>query len=153
MKNKHSGSTFDSFLQEEGIKQDVEAVAIKRVLSWQFKKLMAEQHKTKVKMAREIQTSRSQLDRLLDPKKLSVTLGTLTKAAHVLGKEIVIQITDRQRPELHTGSLPEVTSMHPAVGWFYSLPALVGFYHAKGSTPYEVDGCPFWNDRLLNRSR
>ena len=94
MKNKHSGSTFDSFLEEEGIKQEVETVAVKRVLAWQIKEAMAKQHKTKVEMAKALHTSRSQLDRLLDPDKLSVTLATISKAAEVLGKELVIRIRD-----------------------------------------------------------
>ncbi|MGH9622170.1 MAG: hypothetical protein ACRD4Q_07880 [Candidatus Acidiferrales bacterium] len=94
MTNKYSGSTFDSFLEEAGIKQDVETVAIKRVLAWQFKQAMTEKHKTKIGMAKELHTSRSQLERLLDPHKLSVTLGTISKAAKVLGKRVVFQIID-----------------------------------------------------------
>jgi antitoxin HicB len=103
MKNRHSGSTFDSFLQEESIRQEVETVAIKRVLASQFKQAMQKQHKTKVGMAKELHTSRSQLDRLLDPNKLSVTLGTISKAAKVLGKEVIIQIADIQQsaPQKH----------------------------------------------------
>lgn len=98
MRNKHTGTTFDSFLQEEGIRQEVETVAIKRVLAWQFKKAMSDQHKTKVHMAKELHTSRSQLERLLDPNKLSVTLSTISKAAKVLGKEVVIQLSDVKEP-------------------------------------------------------
>ena len=63
----HSGSTFDSFLEEEGIREEVEAVAIKRVLAWQLEQAMQEQQKTKQAMAKQLHTSRSQLDRLLDP--------------------------------------------------------------------------------------
>ena len=98
MKNKHSGSTFDSFLQEEGMREELETVAIKRVLAWEIKQAMAKQHKTKVEMAKALHTSRSQLDRLLDPHKLSVTLATISKAAQVLGKEVNIRITDVKRP-------------------------------------------------------
>ena len=70
----HSGSTFDSFLEEEGIREEVEAVAIKRILAWQLKQAMQEQQKTKHSMAKQLLTSRSQLDRLLDPENVSVTL-------------------------------------------------------------------------------
>jgi len=72
----HSGSTFDSFLEEEGIRGEVEAVAIKRVLAWQLEQAMHEQQKTKRAMAKQLRTSRSQLDRLLDPRNVSVTLDT-----------------------------------------------------------------------------
>jgi hypothetical protein len=89
-----SGSTFDSFLEAEGIREEVEAVAIKRVLSWQLEKAMREQQKTKQTMAKRLRTSRSQLDRLLDPQNVSVTLDSITRAASVLGKRVIIRIMD-----------------------------------------------------------
>ena len=90
----HSGSTFDSFLEEEGIREEVEAVAIKRVLAWQLEQAMRTQHITKQAMARKLHTSRSQLDRLLDPRNISVSLDTVARAARALGKSLVIRITD-----------------------------------------------------------
>src|ERR1700692_2063580 len=90
----HSGSTFDSFLEQEGIREEVEAVAIKRVLAWQLSQAMEEQQKTKQAMARQLHTSRSQLDRLLDPQNISVTLDTITRAARALGKRVIIRVTD-----------------------------------------------------------
>jgi antitoxin HicB len=90
----HSGSTFDSFLEEEGIRGEVEAVAVKRVLAWQLERAMQKQHKTKQAMARELHTSRSQLDRLLDPTNVSVSLDTITRAAKALGKRVTIRISD-----------------------------------------------------------
>jgi antitoxin HicB len=90
----HSGSSFDSFLEEDGIKDEVEAVAIKRVLAWQLERAMKVQQKTKRAMAKELRTSRSQLDRLLDPRNVSVTLDTITRAARALGKRVVIRIAD-----------------------------------------------------------
>jgi hypothetical protein len=90
----HSGSTFDSFLEQEGIREEVEAVAIKRVLAWQLEQAMLEQQKTKKAMAKQLHTSRSQLDRLLDPQNVSVTLDTITRAAKALGKRVIIRITD-----------------------------------------------------------
>ena len=90
----HSGSTFDSFLEEEGIQEEVEAVAIKRVLAWQLSQAMQDQQKTKRVMAKQLRTSRSQLDRLLDPQNVSVTLETIARAARVLGKRLIIRVTD-----------------------------------------------------------
>ena len=90
----HSGSTFDSFLEKEGIREEVEAVAIKRVLAWQLGQAMQKQQKTKQAMAKQLHTSRSQLDRLLDPKNVSVTLDTITRAARALGKRVIIRVTD-----------------------------------------------------------
>jgi antitoxin HicB len=87
-------SSFDSFLEEAGIKDEVEAVAIKRVLAWQLERAMKVQQKTKQAMAKELRTSRSQLDRLLDPRNVSVSLDTITRAARALGKRVVIRIAD-----------------------------------------------------------
>jgi antitoxin HicB len=93
-KVNHSGSTLDSFLEEEGIRDEVEAVAIKRVLAWQLEQAMQKQKKTKQAMAKQLHTSRSQLDRLLDPRNVSVTLGTITRAARALGKRVIIRVAD-----------------------------------------------------------
>ena len=90
----HSGSTFDSFLELEGIREEVEAVAIKRVLAWQLEQAMRQQQKTKQAMAKQLHTSRSQLDRLLDPRNVSVTLDTITRAARALGKRVIIRVAD-----------------------------------------------------------
>ena len=98
----HSGSSFDDFLEEEGYRNDVESVAIKRVLAWQFEQEMIRQQKTKRAMATALKTSRSQLDRLLDPQNTSVSLDTLTRAAHVLGKRLVLEIRDAQPQGLRT---------------------------------------------------
>jgi antitoxin HicB len=92
-RNSHSGSTFDSFLEKEGIREEVEAVAIKRVLAWQLEQEMRKQGKAKLALARELQTSRSQLDRLLDPQNTAVSLETITRAAKALGKTVVLRIT------------------------------------------------------------
>jgi antitoxin HicB len=89
-----SGSTFDTFLEQEGIREEVEAVAIKRVLAWQLSQAMQQQQKTKQAMAKQLHTSRSQLDRLLDPQNVSVTLDTITRAARALGKRVIIRVAD-----------------------------------------------------------
>ena len=93
-RTNHSGSTFDSFLEEQGIREEVEAVAIKRVLAWQFERAMQQQQKTKQAMAKQLRTSRSQLDRILDPRNISVTLDTITRAARALGKRLIIRVAD-----------------------------------------------------------
>jgi antitoxin HicB len=93
-----SGTTFDSFLEEHGIREEVEAVATKRVLAWQLEQEMKRQRKTKQAMAQELRTSRSQLDRLLDPRNTAVTLDTITRAAKVLGMKVAIRITSQRRP-------------------------------------------------------
>jgi antitoxin HicB len=90
----YSGSTFDSFLEQEGIREEVEAVAIKRVLAWQLEQAMKVQQKTKQAMAKQLRTSRSQLDRLLDPQNVSVTIATITRAARALGKRVIIRVAD-----------------------------------------------------------
>ncbi len=93
-KTDYSGSTFDSFLEEEGIREEVDAVAIKRVLAWQLEQAMRKQHKTKMAMAKQLRTSRSQLDRLLDPRNAFVTLDTISRAAAALGKRVILRVTD-----------------------------------------------------------
>jgi len=92
----HTGSTFDSFLEAEGIREEVEAVAIKRVLAWQLEEARKKQQKTKRAMARQLRTSRSQLDRLLDPRNTSVSLHTIARAARVLGKRLILRIADKR---------------------------------------------------------
>jgi antitoxin HicB len=90
-KNPHAGSGFDDFLAEEGILADVEAVAIKRVIAFQITKLMEDEEISKSEMARRMNTSRSSLERLLDPENDSVTLQTLQHAAHALGRRLHIE--------------------------------------------------------------
>jgi hypothetical protein len=94
LKSTHSGSSFDDFLEEEGLREEVEAIAVKRVLAWQLSEAMKMQQKTKQAMARELRTSRSQLDRLLDPENTTVSLETITRAATALGKRVVFEIKD-----------------------------------------------------------
>lgn len=85
---KHRGSTFDSFLEEENLLESVEATAIKRIISFELQKAMKKEHVSKSEMAERMHTSRSALDRLLDPCNTSITLSTLVKVAHILGKKL-----------------------------------------------------------------
>jgi hypothetical protein len=90
----HTGSSFDSFLEQEGFREEVEAVAVKRVISWQLAEAMKKKKKTKQALAKELNTSRSQLDRLLDPQNIAVSLDTIARAARALGKRLIIRIAD-----------------------------------------------------------
>ncbi len=89
--NKHIGSDFDDFLEEEGFLAEVEATALKRVIVYQVEELMKRQQLTKTEMARRMQTSRASLNRLLDPSNPSITLQTLERAAAALGKRLRIE--------------------------------------------------------------
>jgi DNA-binding Xre family transcriptional regulator len=86
------GSSLDDFLREEGIYEEVTARAIKRVIARQLGVLMQEQGLTKSELAKRMETSRAQLDRLLDPENESVTLGTLTRAAHAVGRNLRMEL-------------------------------------------------------------
>jgi len=88
----HIGSSFDDFLEEEGIRDEVEARALKRVLAWQVEQAMKERRLTKAAMARAMNTSRTQLDRLLDPENDALTLRTLTSAARALGMRLELSL-------------------------------------------------------------
>ena len=92
MKKKNIGSTFDSFLREDGIYEEVASAAIKRVLARQLEAAMKEKNVTRSEMARQMHTSRAALNRLLDPENASVTLNTLFKAATVVGREIRLEL-------------------------------------------------------------
>jgi hypothetical protein len=92
MKKKNIGSTFDSWLREEGLYEDVSATAIKRVVARQVEAAMEQKGLTKAEMARCMHTSRATLDRLLDPDNDAVTLGTLRKAAAVVGRELRLEL-------------------------------------------------------------
>ena len=92
MVNKHQGSTLDSFLEQEGVREKFEAAAIKEVIAWQLSEAMREKNLSKNKMARLMNTSRAQLDRLLDPAKGNVTLDTIQKAAAIVGRQLYIEL-------------------------------------------------------------
>ena len=84
-KYKNIGSKLDDFLKEEGILSEAEETSIKRVLAYQIEQMMEERNLTKTAMAERMKTSRSSLDRLLNPINQSVTLQTMMRAANVLG--------------------------------------------------------------------
>ncbi len=92
MKHKNIGDSFDSFLQDEGIREEVENTAIKRVIALQLQEEMRKKKISKKHMAEKMKTSRSSLDRLLDPENEAITFETLKKAAHVLEKRLVVRL-------------------------------------------------------------
>ena len=86
------GSSFDDFLKEAGIYEEVTAHAIKWVIVRQLGVLMKDQGLTKSELAKRMKISRTQLDRLLDPENESVTLGTLTRAAQAVGRQLRMEL-------------------------------------------------------------
>jgi DNA-binding Xre family transcriptional regulator len=93
-RRRHIGSGLDEFLAEEGILEQVSAVAQKRVLAWQLFETMRKRKVSKAQMAKRMRTSRAALDRLLDPDNASVTLATMGRAAAALGKRLRIDLVD-----------------------------------------------------------
>ena len=91
-RNVHVGSSLDDFLKEEGILEETRTIAIKEAVAWQVQEAMRKDNITKVEMARRMKTSRAALDRLLDPGNDSVTLQTLSRAAHAIGRELRIEL-------------------------------------------------------------
>ena len=90
--NKHIGSSFDDFMAEDDLLTEVEAVALKRVLAFQLEQEMKRSGLTKSQLANKMETSRSAVDRLLDPENQAVTLRTLERAAGVLGKRLRLEL-------------------------------------------------------------
>jgi len=92
VKTARIGSSFDKSLKEDGLYEEVTARAIKRVIARQLDVQMRRNGLTKSAMARLMRTSRAQLDRLLDPENESVTLGTLARAAHAVGRTLRMEL-------------------------------------------------------------
>lgn len=90
--HQHIGSSFDDFMAEDDLLTEVEAVAIKRVLAFQLQQEMKRNGLTKSQLASKMETSRSAVDRLLDPENQAVTLRTLERAAGVLGKRLRLEL-------------------------------------------------------------
>jgi antitoxin HicB len=92
MNKQNIGSNFDDFLAEEGMHEEVTAVAVKRVIAWQIEQEMSAQRITKTAMAKKMRTSRASLNRLLDENDTSLTLTTLASAAAALGRRIKLEL-------------------------------------------------------------
>jgi len=92
MSNRHIGSDFDEFLTEEGLREEVTAAAIKRVIAWQSAEAMKGRHLTKTEMAARMRTSRAVVNRLLDENDTSITLATLSRASLAVGIPLKIEL-------------------------------------------------------------
>ena len=91
MSKKHMGSSIDDFLKEEGIFEEAQAQAVKEVVAWQLTEAMKKKNISKNKMAALLKTSRTQVDRILDPKN-DITLGSLQRAAAMVGRRVRIKL-------------------------------------------------------------
>ena len=89
--NRHKGTTLDAFLTEEAILDEVSARAKKRLLALQLADIMREKQFTKTYLAQQLHTSRAQLDRLLDPENVSITLESMQRLAQAVGRELRIE--------------------------------------------------------------
>lgn len=92
--NKHIGSAFDDFLEEDDLLIETTAEALKRVISWEIKNFLEENKIKKSSFAQKMNTSRSQLDRLLDPENTNLSLKTLVSTAKAMGKHVEIKLID-----------------------------------------------------------
>lgn len=93
-KNPHIGSSLDDLFEEEGTLNEINIIAVKRVIAWQIQQEMTKRNLSKTEMAQQMQTSRSSLDRLLDPDNPAVTLDTIERAARVIGKKVRFELVD-----------------------------------------------------------
>ena len=104
---KHIGSSFDSFLEQDNIVEEVNVAAIKAVIARNLKEHMKKNAITQTKMAEELKTSRSGLQRLLDPDNYSVTLLSLNRAASILGKKVNMNLVNVENLELNSRKSPK----------------------------------------------
>lgn len=90
--NKHRGSSLDDFLASEGVLEEFQARAIKEVVAWQLAEAMRERNLSKNQLAKQMHTSRTQVDRVLDPEAGNVTIETLQRAAELVGRRVKIEL-------------------------------------------------------------
>jgi antitoxin HicB len=90
--NKHRGSSIDAFLKEEGVFEEFQARAIKEVIAWQLAEAMKERKLSKRRLAQMMRTSRTQVDRVLDPADGNVTIETLQRAAALVGRKVQLEL-------------------------------------------------------------
>lgn len=93
-KNSHIGSSLDDLFEEEGTLEEINLIATKRIIAWQISEAMNKRNLNKTAMAQMMGTSRSSLDRLLDPNNTSITLETLERAAKAVGKRVHVELVD-----------------------------------------------------------
>jgi DNA-binding phage protein len=88
------GSSLEEFLREEGLLEEAQAVAEKRILAWQLEAERKKRKLTKAALAKRMNTSRAQLDRLLDPDNANQSFGELARLAHALGKRLHVKLVE-----------------------------------------------------------
>lgn len=96
--SKHVGSDFDAFLEQDGLREEVTAAAVKRVIAWQLGQAMKAQRITRTEMANRMHTSRMVVNRLLDENDTSVTLATLARASVAVGMPLRVELTGVEQP-------------------------------------------------------
>ena len=94
MKDENIGSSLEGWLKEEGLLENARDVARKRIIAWQLSEEIKAQGISKAEMARRLETSRSHLDRILDPQAHDIQFGTLERMAQILGKRLSVQLVD-----------------------------------------------------------
>ena len=114
MRTGTSGSTLESLLREDGTYEDAKNDAVKSVLAYKLEQAMKDQSLSKARMAERMETSRSQLDRLLDPENDGVTLHTLKRAAAAVGMRLELEL--RLKPKFHPVLLDDLHRRHDAQG-------------------------------------
>lgn len=87
---KHIGSNFDEFLQNEGILEESQAIALKRVIAYALEEKMIKENISKNRIAKDLETSRTAVDRLLDPQNTSITLATIEKVSKYLNRKLTL---------------------------------------------------------------
>jgi len=92
MANRHKGSSIDDFLKAEGVLEEFQARAVKEVIAWQLEQAMKERKLSKRRLAAMMHTSRTQVDRVLDPDDGNVTIGTLQRAAAIVGRKVQVEL-------------------------------------------------------------
>ena len=91
MSKKHMGSSIDDFLKQEGVFEETQAQAVKEVVAWQLAEAMKKKKISKARMATLLKTSRTQVDRLLDPRR-DITLSSLQRAAAMVGRRVLVEL-------------------------------------------------------------
>ncbi len=92
MANRHKGSSIDDFLKEQGVLEEFQARAVKEVIAWQLAQAMKERKLSKRRLAAMMHTSRTQVDRVLDPNDGNVTIETLQRAAAIVGRKVQVEL-------------------------------------------------------------
>jgi antitoxin HicB len=93
-RNKHRGSSLDDFLAQEGVLEEFQARAINEVVAWQLAEAMRARKLSKNQLAKRMRTSRTQVDRTLDPAAGNVTIETLQRAAGVVGQRLKVELVE-----------------------------------------------------------